>query len=225
MKLNIEWASNQIKSKKTLILTALVFLFDTTLYLVRGSKDELSTSMDVLDILVVVFCPLLIALAGIFVLLAGLLIFKVIQHGFRKSGSLIPLISLVAGTVLAYNLPIPSLPEEALFNKHQEDFEYIVMLAKSNQLEHGDECLADFPPSYYAYKIPEGYEYLSEECIFVSYYADDINVEFSPYYYAVVLNYFEDPNDVTKNDDCAYEGPVWRKKINRNWYVCKKSIH
>ena len=187
----------------------------------RGGDDEFSLFMEALGILVVFFCGMLIIVIGIVIPLVGYLIFKVIQHGFRKDGSLIPLVLLVGGALVAFTLPLPPLAEEASFNKHQEDYEYIVALAESNQLEHGNGCLADSPSSY-AFKVPEGYEHLSEGCIFVSYYSGNINVEFSPYDYAMALNYFENPNDLTKSRDCDFRGHVW-KKINENWYVCKLS--
>jgi hypothetical protein len=221
MKSTFESISDQIKSKQTSILTVLVILFTITIYLIRSGDDEFSLFMESLGILVVFFCGMLIILIGIAIPLVGYLIFKVIQHGFRKDGSLIPLVLLVGGTVSAFVLPLPPLAEEVSFTKHQKDYEHIVALAKSNQLEHGNDCLAD-SPSFYAYKVPEGYEQLSEDCIFVLYYSGNINVEFSPYDYAVALNYFENPNDVTKSRDCDFRGHVW-KKINENWYICKLS--
>lgn len=221
MKSIVEWVSNQFKNKKTIILSALVILSTTVIYLIRGGDDEFSLFMEALGILLVFFCAILIPLIGIAIFMAGLLVFKVIQHGFMKDGSLIPLVLLVGCTVLAFILPLPPLAEEASFNKHQEDYEHIVTLAKSKQLEHGNGCNADSPSSY-AFKVPEGYEHLSEDCIFVDYYSSNINVEFMPYDYAVALNYFENPSDVSNSRDCDFRGYVW-KKINENWYVCKLS--
>jgi hypothetical protein len=219
MKETFERLFNLIKGNKTIILTILVTLFVMTLYLLKSGDDELSLFVESLGILVVFFCVfaiiIIIPLTITIIFLAGLLIYKVIQHAFDKSGSRIPLLLLIGGTVLAVMLPPLPLAEEASFIIYRKDYEHIVTLAKANQLEHGADCRA-------AFELPPGYKHLSENCIFVYDYAGNINIEFSPYNYAFALNYFENPDDITKSRDCDFRGFVW-KKINENWYVCKLS--
>ena len=214
-------AFSHVKEKRTLSLILSVTVFVVCIYLIRGGGDEFSLFLESLSMLVVFFCVVSIPIVGFVVFMAGRLIYKVIRHGFEKNGSFIPLILLISGTFLAVILPLPPLAEEASFNTHREDYEYIVALAKANQLGHGNGCNAN-TPSFYAYKIPDGYEHLSEDCVFVLYYSGNINVEFSPYDYAVALNYFENPSDVTRSRDCDFRGHIW-KRINENWYVCKLS--
>jgi hypothetical protein len=162
----------------------------------------------------------MIPIIGFVVFLAGLLVYKVIRHGLDKNGSPIPLLILIGGIILAIILPLPPLPEEIAYIRYQKDYEYIVTLAKSHQYKNVDDCV----------EVPEGYEHLSTEyqrfsknCISVIFYTSgNINVEFNPYEYAVVLNYFENPDDVKKSRDCDFRGQVW-KQINEHWFVCKLS--
>ncbi|HLO16647.1 MAG TPA: hypothetical protein VK206_17570 [Anaerolineales bacterium] len=219
MKSTLKHLAMWIEEKQTIILAVLVILCTVTIYWIRGAGDEFSLFMEALGILVVFFCGILIPIIGIAIILASLLLYKVIRHTFDKNGSVIPLLVLVGSTILAATLPLPPIAEEASFLKYRADYEHLVTLAKANQLEHGNDCLAD-SASFYAFKLPEGYEHLSQDCIFVLKYSSNINVEFSPYNYAVALNYFENPGDVTKSRDCDFRGGVW-KKINENWYVCK----
>lgn len=221
MKAAFEMIVQELKDQKTKTLSIWSILFAVTIYLVRGGGDEFSLFLESLSILVVFFCAIFVPAVGITIFFAGRLVYKVIRHRLDKNGSHLPLLLLVSGTFLASVVPTPPIAEEASFTKHRTDYEYVVALAKSNQLVHGNRCLAD-SPSFQAFEVPGGFEHLSESCIYVHDYAGNINVEFTPYRYSVALNYFENPSDLTKSRDCDFRGSVW-SRINENWYVCKLS--
>jgi hypothetical protein len=136
---------------------------------------------------------------------------------FRSRGHLAPGLFLIVGLLLAAYLPVPPTPEEISFSWERGEYEQIVELARNNQLQHGDNCLAKnqflSPSSYYQW---------SRECIQVS-QQDGFVVEIVPRSLERPLVFVENPNSESFP-------PCWSnrvrsevfKQLSEHWFICER---
>ena len=137
---------------------------------------------------------------------------------FKLHGHLSPGLFLIGGLLLARFLPVPPTPEEISFALQKAEYEQIVELARSHQLQQGNDCLAEnqfLPPSNY-------YQW-SNECIYVNQH-DGIVVEFSPRKMERPIIFLENPAS-NKFPPCqSYSDGDIFKQLNEHWFICKRRL-
>jgi hypothetical protein len=154
------------------------------------------------------------------------LIFQIIlvsKYIFKSHGHLSPGLFLVGGLLLARFLPVPPTPEEISFSWQRVEYEEIVELARSDQLQQGDECLAQnqFLP-------PSGYFQWSRACIHVNQH-DGIVVEFAPRTLERPIVFLENPTSdsfppcSSDSESRIAESRVF-KQLSENWFICKRLL-
>jgi hypothetical protein len=147
------------------------------------------------------------------------LIFHIILvsiYVFKSHGHLSPGLFLVGGLLFARFLPIPPSPEEISFSWQRAEYEQIVELARHNQLQQGNHCLAQnqFLP-------PSSYYQSSSECILVN-QQDGVVVEFAPRSLERPIVFLENPTSDTfppcwsDNDSRVF------KQLGEHWFICKR---
>lgn len=137
---------------------------------------------------------------------------------FKSHGHLSPSLFLVGGLLLARFLPVPPTPEEISFSWQRTEYEQIIKLVRSNQLQQGDECLAQnqFLP-------PSSYFQFSHECIRVN-QQDGIVVEFAPRTLERPIVFLENPmNDTFPPCWNDSESHVF-KQLTEHWFICKRRL-
>ena len=110
----------------------------------------------------------------------------------------------------------PTLPtfEEKIFFQNRADYEYLVELARSNELPHNHDCRNVFGP-------PPGYEHLAVDCIWTS-TTPAFSVEFTPRSFYRPLVFFDDPTAVEFSDGACHEDGVVRKQLDQHWFICNR---
>lgn len=125
-----------------------------------------------------------------------------------------PLVLLLGSTFLAVIYPTPPTFEEDIFFQYRADYEYLVELARSNQLPHHQDCGNVFAP-------PLGYEHLAVDCIFVD-TTPTFSVEFTPRSFYRPLVFFDDPSTIdSSHGACHGDGGV-RKELDEHWFICNR---
>lgn len=137
---------------------------------------------------------------------------------FKSRGHFSLVLFLVGGLLLAIFLPVPPTLEEISFSWQRTEYEQIVELARNNQLQQGDDCLAKnqfLPPSSY-------YQW-SSNCIYV-YHPNGLIVEFAPRSLARPVVFVENPTS-GRFPPCwgAHESRVL-KQLSEHWYICKRFL-
>jgi hypothetical protein len=156
-------------------------------------------------------CPFsVIAVTAVF----GLFLLSLIS--IHRTRSAIPILVLIIGVFLAFQLPLssrPPTPEEEFFLAQRSDFETVVQLARQAKLE---QALPNCPAGYHA---PLEYQFVSSAaCMFVNTYDDSgLTVVFRPFesYHPIV--YVDKPTKFPCNEQDAFI----EKQIDDHWYVCQ----
>jgi hypothetical protein len=162
-------------------------------------------------------CPL----ALIIVLGIPLLIFARLSiYAYRTKLGFLPISSLLIGIFAGFLVAMPArplLPEETHFRKYRADYEYVVELARKDELE---QALPDCPAGY---KPPSGYEHVSAtHCIFIMRVDNNFMVEFHPFeFYHYVLYAERIPPE---KHPCSYDSYM-EKQIDEHWFVCSYEWH
>jgi hypothetical protein len=199
--LGVQLISRPIMRTISLVVAIIIYFIRVTL------NDVIPTPGNLSYLLIPIACLSLIAS----IIYLVFTIWFALHHGGHAS----PMIVLVTGVILAVVFPIPPPYEEGLFNRHREEFEHIVELARNSQLEHSSECSI-----WRSFVVPNGFEKLSADCIFVD-YEPFLTVEFQPRNYMDKLVFIEDPSEIEDTIGC---GPGdYRETLDENWFVCHMS--
>jgi len=190
------------------LLVILSLVMALIIYFVRVTLN------DVFPILGDFFC-LLIPIAFLCLIASIIYLVFTIWFGLHRGGNASPVIVLIAGLIFAVVLPIPPRYEEGLFTRHREEFEKIVELARSSQLEHSSECSI-----WRSFAVPDGFERLSANCIFVD-YEPFLTVEFQPRHYMDKLIFTEGPSEIENKIGCGPDD--YREILDENWFLCHMS--
>lgn len=137
-----------------------------------------------------------------------------IALSIHLSKSMIPTSILMFGIAVILLLPLPEsqkvLPETQHFLQYRADYEYILDLARSGQLDDSSENYCKYPP--------ESYKHVSEAgCIHIDAYNGFV-VKFNPiepFYHPVVYIENDGLEDPCPDDDLHLE-----EKLDDHWYVC-----
>ena len=135
---------------------------------------------------------------------------------FRSRGHLAPGLFLVGGLLLAGFLPVPSTPEEISFSWQKEEYEQIVELARNDQLQHGDSCLAENQ-----FLSPSRSYPWSSECIQIA-QQDGIIVEFAPRSWERPLVFVENPIKEGFLTCWSHSDSRVFKQLDENWFICER---
>jgi hypothetical protein len=168
--------------------------------------------------------PLGMAVGFILILVAPLCCFPIsfiayhVLIAFRyRTKHWTPFVFLIGSTFLAMIYPTPPTFEEEIFVQHRADYEYLVELARSNQLPHNDECKNVFTP-------PPGYERLAVDCIWIS-TDPGFNVEFTPRSFYRPLVFFDDPTTIEFSVGACHEDGGVRKQLDEHWFICNRDAN
>jgi hypothetical protein len=189
------------------------FLLALITYLLRTLVNFTSwrtgpTSNPALGILIVIALPFLCLIVGVLCIIT----FWVLRKSLTVKHPA-PIMVYLLGMIIAIVLPLPSLPplpEETHFSTYRTDYEEVVEMARSRQLEHGN-CQG-------GYELPSNYQHLSETGCITVYDLQGLVVEFLPLseFYTRVI-YFEVSADAAT---CRNRGYL-RKRIDEHWYICQ----
>jgi hypothetical protein len=154
------------------------------------------------------------------ILCVGALALHVVFLGvyvFRGHGQFSPVLFLVGGLLAARFLPIPPTPEEISFSWQNAEYNQIVELARSNQLQQGNDCFAQdqFLP-------PSNFFQWSGECIRVN-QEDGLIVEFAPRSLERPIVFFENATN-KKSPPCWSDSEPTDvfKQLSEHWYICER---
>jgi hypothetical protein len=135
---------------------------------------------------------------------------------FKSRGHLAPGLILVGGLLFAGFLPVPPTPEEISFSWQKEEYEQIVELARNNQLQHGDSCLAENQ-----FLSPSRYSLWPSECIQIS-QQDGIIVEFAPRSWERPIVFVENPIKEGFLTCWSHSDGRVFKELGENWFICER---
>jgi hypothetical protein len=152
------------------------------------------------------------------------LIFHIVlvsKYVFKSHRALSPALLLVGGLLIARFLPIPPTPEEISFSWQKAEYQEIVELARNDQLQQGNDCLAQNQ-----FLAPSGYFQWSRACIHVIQH-DGIVVEFAPRTLERPIVFLENPTSDSfppcwsDSESLIAESRVF-KQLSENWFICKR---
>jgi len=151
------------------------------------------------------------------VLLAGLsalaaFVIFTLAYAIRKGGHPLPIIVLVVGGIVSETILLPLSPAEAVFYKYRSGYEAVIELARHHGLEHAGDC-------QYAFSIPDKYQYLTRNCVFVE-YQRGLAVSFQPPTSGRTIAYAENTDALHTLIYCdGRHGSVY-SQLEPEWFVC-----
>ena len=128
-----------------------------------------------------------------------------------------PLVFLLGSISIAMVYPTPPTFEEEIFFQYRADYEYLVELARGNQLLHNEDCRAAFAP-------PIGYKHLVGKCIYIDLEPAFI-VEFTPRSFYRPLVFFDDPTTIEFSVGACHEDGGVSKQLDEHWFICNRDAN
>jgi hypothetical protein len=135
---------------------------------------------------------------------------------FKFRSHLAPGLILIGGLLLAAFVPVPPSPEEISFSWQRDEYEQIVELARDNQLQQGDDCLAENQ-----YLPRSSYYQWSSNCVYV-YHHDGLIVEFAPRSLERPIVFSENPQSDRFPRCWSDRESRVLKQLSEHWYICKR---
>lgn len=145
-------------------------------------------------------------------------------YTFRFQGHAAPRLILYGLLLLAFILPVPPSPEEIIFFLRRADYERIVELGRSHQLQQDGACVE---PNLFL--PPAGYYQLSSECIYAD-QQDGLIVEIATRSLERPVVYLENPTRGFYSP-CARESGSTHshsetsypfKQLSEHWFICRR---
>jgi len=150
---------------------------------------------------------------GILSLIVGIILTIVMIVSLKYTNNSLPSIFLLTGIILTMFLPLPKtppLPETLHFLEYRADYEIVIDLARTGQLDDSSTNYCKHPPLAYQHVSGGG-------CISIDHYNDGLKVQFIPiekFYYSII--YIENDKDITS---CGHRFYI-AEKLNDHWYLC-----
>lgn len=191
------------------ILSIILVVFQVLHYLWRVNRDEfiMDAGLGLFFLCIVLALPMLLGL-----LLVLSTVVATFLYSFSPHGHPLPLVILFVGGIISMTAPLPPSPAQTAFYRYQSEYEAVVELARQRELGHEGHC-------GYAYSVPDQYDHLTEECVFVE-YQPALAVTFHPPSSHRVIVYAETKDALAVVGKCNGDYGSTFGQLETEWFLC-----